>query len=77
MSDGTAPRRTPVLVHAWMSTFEMAGACGLTLRRDRSKAVTPRTSIQTYSVYNAANERLFTGDTRSIKLWLRREGYVA
>lgn len=61
-------RQPPVLVHAWMSATEMTGACGLTLRR---------ASTWTYSVYNAANEKLFSGTMTSIKTWLRKEGYVA
>jgi uncharacterized protein (DUF2147 family) len=51
-----------------MSATEMTSACGLTLRR---------ASTWTYSVYNAANEKLFSGTMTSIKTWLRKEGYVA
>lgn len=70
-------RRTPVLVHAWMSTAEMATACGLTLRRARRVALTSRSSDWTYSVHDGSSEKLFTGTMRDIKTWLRREGYVA
>ena len=59
--------RKPVLVHAWMSTTEMLKACGLTFRRS---------SIWTYSVFDAANQKLFTGSMPGIKAWLRRERYV-
>lgn len=68
MSVGCRSPRVPVLVHAWMSTREMIAACGLTLRR---------ASTETYSVYDATNEKLFTGTMTGIKTWLRREGYVA
>jgi hypothetical protein len=60
-----------------MSTTDMVTACGLTLRRAGRKAVSPRTSLWTYSVHSAVGEELFTGTMRDIKTWLRREGYVA
>lgn len=67
MTSPSSPR-PPVLVHAWMSTTEMTKACGLKLRK---------ASTWTYSVYNDANEKLFTGSMTGIKAWLRKEGYVA
>ena len=59
--------RKPVIAHAWMSTTEMIKACGLTLRRS---------TTWTYSVFDAANQKLFTGSMSGIKSWLRKERYV-